>query len=751
MDASEGAAGSAVTPDVGTVRLPVFVAAVVLVAGGAIVLALPPASLSRSVVSQAHWVLLSLVAGLSSMWRAKREPTAAAGWRLLGFALLLQAVATASTIAPDLRAGVTLPYPRFGDWLQLPAFAAMGFALLAWPLGSPSPSVRLRTFVDALLFAVAVFATIWATVLSSSRTAGVTGAVWAITVSQFGITTVLFAIVAYLGLGDTARLRGPLGWVAATLGTAMAGSLLILAAGAGGRYYIGHPADVVASASMLVFVRATVSRRPVSGASHRGAPLLDPLLFGGWMTYGSVLVAFAVGIWVMVIEQRNDLVLLMHGFAVVALLVLRQVLAVRDVRQLTHGLEAKVAERTRALEESQAAILRTARLEALGRLAGGVAHDMNNLLTGILGYAELIEHASPPGDARGEDAQEIRKSVERGARLTRQLLAFARKQPGHAMVLDPLVLATDLEGLLRQVLGRDIALELRRTGGYGRVRIDPGQFEQVIVNLAVNARDAMPEGGRLTIEVADVQVDEAEAARLPGSLAGTFVHMRIADTGHGMTREVLARIFEPFFTTKGEGKGTGLGLATCYGIVNQAGGFVTVQSEPGVGTSFDVHLPLTGAPEEWSPSVEGAGGPLRGTETILLAEDEPAVQEVIAAGLRSQGYTVLLANNGAEAVAAAARCPGPIHLFLTDMMMPEMNGLEAATRIRASRPDLRVLVVSGYMAESAPPSAVAGMRIAYATKPVAPLELTRQVRTLLDEPGPSAPGATPPPAPPAAL
>jgi signal transduction histidine kinase/CheY-like chemotaxis protein len=732
-------------------RHPVLLALAIMVVGASVVLSLPPASLERAVAGQVYWGAMSLVAAVCALWRARREPLAAVGWRLLGLATLVMGLAAISTVIEYLWAGTVLPFPRMGDWLQLSAFAAMGFALLAWPLVSPSPSVRLRTFIDALLFAVAVFATIWATVLWPARTAGVSGAVWGVLVSQFGIMAIIFAIVAYLGLADTSRLRGPLGWMAVTLASAMTGSFLLLAAGAKGGYYVGHPLDLAVSISFLFFARATISPRPVSGAARRGAQLLDPLLFGGWLTYGSVFVAFAVGGWAQIVKRHNDPVLEMLGVGIVMLLMLRQLLAARDIRRLTHGLEAKVAERTRALEESQAAILRTARLEALGRLAGGVAHDINNLLTGILGYAELIEHASPPGDARGEDAQEIRKSVERGARLTRQLLAFARKQPGHAMVLDPLVLAADLEGLLRQLLGRDIALELRRTGGYGRVRIDPGQFEQVIVNLAVNARDAMPEGGRLTIEVADVQVDEAEAARLPGSLAGTFVHMRIADTGHGMTREVLARIFEPFFTTKGEGKGTGLGLATCYGIVNQAGGFVTVQSEPGVGTSFDVHLPLTDAPEEWSPSVEGAGGPLRGTETILLAEDEPAVQEVIAAGLRSQGYTVLLANNGAEAVAAAARCPGPIHLFLTDMMMPEMNGLEAATRIRASRPDLRVLVVSGYMAESAPPGAVAGMRIAYATKPVAPLELTRQVRVLLDLP--AVPGSEPtsPPVPPAAL
>jgi signal transduction histidine kinase/ActR/RegA family two-component response regulator len=743
-DTGGGAAAARLSPG----AHPVVLTAVLWLAGSAVVVLFPAASLARAVASQALWVLLAGVSGVSALRRARREPAAAAGWRLLGLSLLAMGLAAAATIVPDVTAGTVHPFPRLGDWLQLPAFVLMAFALLAWPLGSPSPSIRLRTFLDALLFAVAVFATIWGTVLWSVRTSGVPAETWAVIVSQFGIMTVLFAIIAYLGLGDTARLRGPLGWMAATLGTATLGSLGILAAGARGTYYVGHVSDLAAGAAMVVFVLATTSPRPVTGAARRSAPLLDPLLFGGWLTYGSIAVAFVIGFWAMIVQRRGDLVILVLGFGIILLLVLRQVLAVRDVRELTNGLEAKVAERTRALEESQAAILRTARLEALGRLAGGVAHDMNNLLTGILGYAELIEQASPPGDARRGDAEEIRKSVERGARLTRQLLAFARKQPGHAQVLDPLDLVTDMRPLLARLLGPAIALEVCRDRGSGRVRIDPGQFEQVIVNMAVNARDAMPSAGSLTIAIADAEVDAAEAGRLPGARAGAFVRTRVQDNGAGMSAAVLARIFEPFFTTKGEGKGTGLGLATCYGIVNQAGGFVTVESAPGRGTRFDVYLPLTTDAEEWTPSREGIAAPSRGTETVLLAEDEPAVREVMAATLQAQGYTVLVTADGAEAVAVAERHQGPIAVFLTDMMMPRLSGLEAAAILAVRRPGLRVLVVSGFMPE-APRGTADGMKVAYVTKPVSPLELVRQVRALLDEPDGDA-AVTPPPGRPAA-
>jgi nitrogen-specific signal transduction histidine kinase len=402
---------------------------------------------------------------------------------------------------------------------------------------------------------------------------------------------------------------------------------------------------------------------------------------------------------------------------------------------LTNTLEAKVAERTRALEESQLALQRTARLEALGRLAGGIAHDINNLLMGIVGYAELLENSLDPRDERREDILEIRKAVDRGARLTRQLLAFARKQPSRPAVLDPFALVTDLDRLLRRLIGSDIQLVVERTGGLGCVRIDPGQLEQVIVNMAVNARDAMPAGGTLRIEVEDRDLSDDDAARIAGARAGAMVRVRVRDSGMGMPPEVLARIFEPFFTTKGEHFGTGLGLATCYGIVNQAGGFVTVASAPNAGTTFDVYLPRTDRAPQWLPATDGVSGPVRGTETILLAEDDAPVREVMAATLQEQGYTVLIASDGLAAVQAAEHHLGPIHLLLTDMMMPGISGLEAAKRIAAVRPALRVLLVSGYVPDRALPEEGLGLRMAMVPKPVTPLDLTRQVRLLLDEPG----------------
>ena len=711
------------TPDIPTIpawRAPRAIALTLLVAGDLIVFMLEPRSLARVVVGQVLWSSLAGIVVLSALVRARRERRAFVGWTVLGLALALMSVATLSTAVEYLVAGTVLPFPRIGDWLQVPGFAAMGFALLAWPLGSPSTSARLRTFLDATLFAVASFSIIWATILWSVRRGGVSGAVWGLLVAQFGIMAVLFAIIAYLGLGAPGRMKGPVGWITAALGSAMLATLAILTAGALGTYYVGHWSDLAAGVPLFVFVLATVTPRPVTGAGPAAPVESDPLLFGGWLTYGSIGVAFMVSGWALALERREDPVLLGHGFAIIALLVLRQMLAVRDIRQLTTGLEAKVRERTRELEESQAALVRAARLEALGRLAGGVAHDFNNLLTGIVGYAEMIEMSSDEGDPRRQDAEEIRKSVERGARLTRQLLAFARKQPGHAVVLDPLGIVNDLQNLLRRLIGIDIVLTVRGAET-GRVRMDPGQLEQIIVNTVVNARDAMPNGGTLDIEVEDVNED------------GPFVRIRIRDSGAGMSPEVMARIFEPFFTTKDESKGTGLGLATCYGIVHQAGGFIEVDSAPGRGTRFDIHLPRTDAVEQWTAPKDVAGRPGRGDETILLAEDEEAVRELIAATLLAHGYTVLVAADGEEAVAIAEQHHGPIDLLLTDMIMPGMNGLAAAARIATMRPMLRVLVVSGYMPDTGPHEGLNGMAVAHVAKPVAPIELARQVRALLDE------------------
>jgi len=712
-------------------RAPRALAIALLLVGDAMVLSLEPRSLVRAIAGQLLWASLAGVAAASALVRARRERRAFVGWNVLGLALAIMALATLGTVVEYLSASEMLPFPRLGDWLQVPGFAAMGFALLAWPLGSPSSSARLRTFLDATLFAVASFSIIWTTILWSVRRGGVPGAVWALLVAQFGIMAILFAIIAYLGFGAPGRMKGPVGWITAALACAMLATLAILTSGAEGTYYVGHWSDLSAGIPLVVFVLATVTPRPVTGEGPEAVVESDPLLFGGWLTYGSIGIAFAVSVWALAIERRNDAVLLGHGFAIIALLVLRQMLAVRDIRLLTTGLEAKVRERTRELEESQAALVRAARLEALGRLAGGVAHDFNNLLTGIVGYAEMIELESAEGDPRRGDAQEIRKSVERGARLTRQLLAFARKQPGHAVVLDPLHLVTDLQSLLRRLIGVDISLTVAGVGRPGHVRMDPGQLEQVIVNMALNARDAMPTGGTLNIDVADAEVSAPAAER--SGRSGSFVRLRIRDSGVGMSTEVQARIFEPFYTTKDESKGTGLGLATSYGIVDQAGGFIMVESAPGKGTCFDVHLPRTDAAEQWTPSGGVDAGPGRGHETVLLAEDEKAVRELMAATLQAHGYTVLVAKDGEEAVAAAERHQGPIDLLLTDMIMPGMNGLAAAAKIAVMRPALRVLVVSGYMPDGEPHAGLAGQSVAHVAKPVTPIELARRVRAVLDE------------------
>ena len=701
--------------------------------GAAVVLALPARSFVRAVATQTAWTAVVAIACVAALTRARREPDAATGWRVIGAAMGLLALSAASVAVELIRAGTVLPFPRLGDWLQLAGFAGCGLGLLVWPLTSGGASVRVRTLVDASLFAVASYGITWGVAIGPMRSAGVPAAVWAMIVSQFTVMTVLLAIVLYLGLGDTGRFRGPLGWIGATGLTAVVGTFAALAAGATSTYYLGHPADILAWLALAVGVGAACSSAPVTGSAHGPGRERDPLLFGGWVTYGSVFAAFAVGLWVLVVQRRDDLVVVLAGFSIVLLLVVRQILSVRDIRHLTATLEAKVEARTRELEASQLTLQRTARLEALGRLAGGVAHDINNLLMGIVGYAELLEMSVDGTDPRRDDILQIRKSVERGARLTRQLLAFARKQPGKPIVLDPSALLSDLERLLHRLIGSDVRLEVRRSNGSGCVRIDPGQLEQVLVNLAVNAREAMPNGGTLTIEVADVEIREQDAVAVPGAQVGAWVRVRVRDTGAGMPPGVMARVFEPFFSTKVDTKGTGLGLSTVYGIVNQAEGFITVESTPGRGTTFDVHLPRVDGKPQWTPAAEAPGVPAGGTETVLVAEDDPAVREVIAAALRGQGYQVLVTKDGEEAVARAQQHRGTIDLLLTDMTMPGMSGIEAASRIAEARPGLRVLVVSGYLADSALPSGDLGFRLESLSKPISPLELTRAVRTMLDE------------------
>ncbi|MCS6776162.1 MAG: GAF domain-containing protein [Chloroherpetonaceae bacterium] len=385
-----------------------------------------------------------------------------------------------------------------------------------------------------------------------------------------------------------------------------------------------------------------------------------------------------------------------------------------------------------ALEEQREQLLRAQKMESIGRLAGGIAHDFNNLLTAVLGYAELIAEALPPEDPIGLYVTQIQRAGERAANLTRQLLAFARRQVVKPRPVHLGQLVHNMEKILRPVIGEDVTLMIRTEEALWPVLADPGQCEQVILNLVVNARDAMPDGGVLTIEVTNVIVDGYALQEHRGVRPGEYVLLTVQDTGIGMDSATQARIFEPFFTTKDVGKGTGLGLATCYGIVTQAGGQITVESAPGHGATFHIYLPRYEGEEEISV---GAEEPVRGgRETVLLVEDEAQLREMAAVALRSAGYTVLSAANGLEALRAFAGLDRAPDLLVTDVVMPQMGGRQLAMQLSREYPGLRVLYISGYTDNAGFYQRDLKASEAFLAKPFRPADLMRAVRELLDRP-----------------
>jgi PAS domain S-box-containing protein len=372
------------------------------------------------------------------------------------------------------------------------------------------------------------------------------------------------------------------------------------------------------------------------------------------------------------------------------------------------------------------------KMEAVGQLAGGVAHDFNNLLTVIIGVSDLAFHQMRRDDPSRELIAEVLKAGERAAALTRQLLVFSRKQVLHPQVLDVNVLLAELSKMLLRLLGEDIGLRLEADAALGLVKVDRGQFEQAVINLAVNARDAMPGGGRLTIETRNAELDEGYVGQHPDARPGRYVLVVVSDTGHGMDAATRARIFEPFFTTKGPGRGTGLGLAMVYGFVKQSGGHIETESEVGRGTTFKVYLPRT---DETVPSGRSSQDSVMipgGTETILLVEDQDAVRTFARHVLLMGGYTVLEARDGEEGLRVAQQHRGPIHLLVTDVVMPQMSGRQLAELLTRDRPELRVLFVSGYAGEAITRSAAPEAGGAFLQKPFNPVRLARKVREVLD-------------------
>ena len=380
----------------------------------------------------------------------------------------------------------------------------------------------------------------------------------------------------------------------------------------------------------------------------------------------------------------------------------------------------------------QQQVLQSQKMEAVGRLAGGIAHDFNNLLTVITSYSDLVLEELAPDDVKRDDLEQVRKAADGAAALTRQLLAFSRQQVVEPRVVSLNAVVEGLQKMLRRVIDEDIELATSLAPDLGAVRADVGQLEQVLMNLAVNARDAMPTGGRLTIETANVEHDPDYARDHDAAAVRRFAMLAVTDTGCGMDEATKARIFEPFFTTKPPGKGTGLGLATVYGIVKQAGGFIWVYSEPGQGTSFKIYLPEVDATAERGATAPAGTRVPGGTETVLLVEDAAAVRAVTKQVLERQGYTVLEAEDGEAALRLAHAHRGPIHLLLTDVVMPQLSGRELAERLAPLRPETRILYASGYTDDSVVRHGVLESGTAYLQKPFSPESLARKVREVLD-------------------
>ncbi len=371
------------------------------------------------------------------------------------------------------------------------------------------------------------------------------------------------------------------------------------------------------------------------------------------------------------------------------------------------------------------------KLESVGRLAGGVAHDFNNLLIGILGYAEFLGEGIRAGNPSLDDLAEIRKAGERARDLTRQLLAVARRQVGEPRPIDPNEVLRDSEKLLRRVMGEDVDMRLRLEPGVGTVFADPSQLQQVVMNLAVNARDAMPRGGRFTLETSSVLLDERYAERHVEVEPGPYVMIAVSDSGEGMSPETQAHLFEPFFTTKPAGRGTGLGLATVHGIVKQAGGHVWVYSEPGKGTTFKIYLPLR--PHEIARARGAAPRASRGgRECLLVVEDDASARALALRALRGAGYEVLTAGNGREALEAVAASARPPELVLMDVVMPDMSGKQVVEALSRELPALRVLYVSGYTRDTIVHHGVLDSSVNFLPKPYTPSGLLARVREVLD-------------------
>jgi two-component system cell cycle sensor histidine kinase/response regulator CckA len=405
------------------------------------------------------------------------------------------------------------------------------------------------------------------------------------------------------------------------------------------------------------------------------------------------------------------------------------------VRRAMQEVEAKAEH-----QRMEGQFIEAQKMEVLGQLAGGVAHDFNNILGVILGYGHLITSTLPADSPLQKYTEEIRHASERAAGLTRQLLVFSRKQTVQPVVLDLNEVLQDVQQMLRRLIDENIAMAIVPGQGLGRVKADPGYIGQVLMNLVVNARDAMPRGGKLTIATANVTLGKGPGTTPPGAAPGDYVVLSVNDTGTGMTAAIKANLFKAFFTTKPLGKGTGLGLATCQMIAQQSGGQIDVESELGQGTTFRIYLPRVEEALDFAASPCQGEALAHGTETVLVVEDEPSLRQLVRSVLGGQGYEVLTASNGQDALQVAqAHVGSPIRLVVTDVIMPLMGGREMAERMKATYPGLKILFTSGYSDNSIAHQGLLATGMEFLAKPYTPALLVRKVRELLDPPRTPAP------------
>lgn len=390
------------------------------------------------------------------------------------------------------------------------------------------------------------------------------------------------------------------------------------------------------------------------------------------------------------------------------------------------------AQTAEALRQKELQLQQSQKMEAVGRLAGGIAHDFNNLLTIMQGFSELVLSALPPESHTRKCAEEVMKAVARAASLTKHLLTFSHKQAGEPRPVRLNELVLDIEKMLCRLIGPDIALLTNLDPQLGWIHTDPGQIEQIIMNLAVNARDAMPNGGALTISTSNVRLSAQDADRLPGLAEGPYIRLAVTDSGCGIDPAIQPRLFEPFFTTKAPGKGTGLGLSIVYGIVKQNHGHITVSSSVGRGSTFTMYLPQTPAPAPTATGADSSSDTARGSERILIVDDEESILTLEKGLLESHGYQVLAANSGREALRLCRETREPIHLLVTDLLMPDMNGQELALQVAALQPTIPALYVSGYPRETEEPADATVGKTAFLQKPFAADTLLHHVRQALD-------------------